>query len=209
MSRPIVFGWVLWLLASWTINWLIDGPHIVTGVAVTPVVKWTLVMALVGLSTYWPIIRLSQSPQAETSDAKTICADIWGFMLVFQVMLWPARFLVGWTVGQTLLIDLAVIMHATVILLCIILGRRGGSVLRMVMMALCLAALAGPALMFDARHDETALGFDSLRTVWVLADHLPFMNMAAVATRQGIVIAAALTATGACAAFGKSTTKTA
>ena len=201
----------MWLLASWTINWLIDGPATVTGVAVTPVVKWTLIMTLIGLSTYWPIIRLSQPPppEVETSDAKIIGADIWGFMLVFQVMLWPARFLVGWTVGHTLLIDLAVIMHATIILLCIVLGRRGGNVLRIVMMALCIAALAGPALLFDARHDETALGFDSLRTVWVLADHLPFMNMAAVATRQGIVIAAALIATGACAAFGKSTTKTA
>ena len=207
LSRPIVLGWSLWLLASWGVNWLIDGPAHASAVAVTPVVRWTMVMSLVGLSTYWPMLRLSAAGarandddvESKVSSGALVLVDLWGLLLVFQVILWPARFLAGWTVEQALMIDAAVAMHAMIVGVWIALGMRSGSATRIVMMGLALVTLILPEWLITGRVSEAVLAWAPMRAVWVLTDHLPLIEARDVLARQAAVMLGALIVLGALA----------
>jgi len=155
--RALVLGWCMWLLISWSITLAIG--------ATAHAVRWVVFSALVGLMGVWPALRLSQQmpgPAGATaaepghedraSAPKRVLAtglDWVCLMGVFQVVVWPLMVVGGWSIQQTLWLDVAIGAWSALTGVLLGLGRIvpvPGA--RSLAMMLCMLLVVGePALM--------------------------------------------------------------
>jgi hypothetical protein len=183
----LVLIWSLWLLGSWLMIRYLEGMSpadlLALGGASGPGVtatslRWLGLVAVAGLTLAWPAVRLSQGGRrARPLEALGQPLVDWvALMVVWQVVLWPIRPLVGWSVSQTLWLDALMVGWGLLIGAVIGLGRwHGGSFARTAATAACaLLLLLEPAAQTGLM---TALGEASswqprvspIEAVWGLA----------------------------------------
>jgi len=160
VSRSLLLGWCLWLLGSWAINLLIDGP------AVMPTVRWMLVCALLGLTVGWPVWRLSMATPPMPTLATLF--DMVLLLAIFQILI--VRVAIDWPIDHAVLIDAAVATWTLATAMLIDLGRRCGPSGRSLAMVGCLSLFIVPAAVVGPSDSDWAVAGSSLRAIWVLAD---------------------------------------
>jgi len=171
LSPRLILGASAWLLVSWALNLAIDGPIRMSSETMLPAVRWLLLSAILGLHLVWPAWRLTQGtpdrPLAQT------WLDMLSLALVFQIVIWPLRLLVHWSVWQTTLINLAVCVWLLPIGLCIYLGVRTPAPLMRISVQLIVLALliAGPIYAMAAG-DSASFSLNPLSIVWGMASEI-------------------------------------
>lgn len=151
VSRQLVVAWCAWLLLSWAVNLAVD-PQLVADLLwkghiaefaerMSPAVRGMLVSVMIGLGLMWPAIRLSQPP----IGAAGLVQDWMGLMLVCQIVVWPMRVMVEWSLERTLVVDLQIAVWAAAIGVAIWFGTRHGTnpTTRFLAMAVCVLMLLG------------------------------------------------------------------
>ncbi len=189
-TRPVLLGWSLWLLGSWSVNLAIESG------ALAPTVRWTLQSALAGAMAIWPAFRLSQ-PRPPYPTA-TLLLDWASIVLVFQAMplalhlqtrdLPPA---VGWASTNLVVIDAVFIVAALAVAVFIEFGWRGGVARRVAAQAAALAAWLG--LSAGGTGDSAVqIALAPVQAMWLLSEPRPFAGADAAAMTWALAAAAAV-----------------
>lgn len=149
ISRQLILAWSVWLLASWAVNMSIDGPTTVTSDSMLPVVRWMLQSMALGMYVMWPAWRLSLANAYY--GGREVIGDLIGLSLLIQLVVWPMRLLLDWSISQTLFLNLSLIIWAIPIGLWISWGLVWSTTMgwagKMAAMLLCVATvIAGPLL---------------------------------------------------------------
>lgn len=178
VSRPLVMAASGWLLASWTVNLAIDSPLRITHDNMQPAVQWMMMSAVLGMGLVWPVCRLTftRTPYA----AARALSDAVVLLLVFQVVIWPLRVLVEWTVRQTVMVNLAIAVWMLPVALWVCLGLRGGRAMRSTMTVLCVSTLIGPALARVVLPTDSASAWSVFEMVWYLTQPQRFVELHAL-----------------------------
>lgn len=175
VSRPLVMAASGWLLVSWAVNLAIDSPLRLTHDNMQPAVQWMIMSAVVGMGLVWPACRLTftRTPY----PAARALSDAVVLLLVFQVVIWPLRVLVEWTVRQTIMVDLAMAVWMVPVALWVCLGLRGGRVMRATMTVLCVITLIGPAVARVVLPTDSASAWSVFEMVWYLTQPQRFVQL--------------------------------
>jgi hypothetical protein len=163
----LVLLWCLWLLASWLMVRYQDGMSLKQMIGLSPEappvtamdLRWMTLAAVLGLSSLWPAIRLSQPPtRGRVLDGLVQPLVDWlSLMIIWQAVLLPLYVpiykpiygIVPWPTTQLLWLDLAVASWALLMGLVIGWGRAGKSADRrtLAMLAGVVLLLAEPAVL--------------------------------------------------------------
>lgn len=200
ISRTLLLSWCGWLMASWLLC-LAAFPPRATELNVArsaldqaqrhlPAVRGTLVAAIIGISLVWPALRLTQ--QKTDRPALRCAGDLLSMLLVLQVVIWPLRVLVHWTIWQTVWIDLVIIGWSLPIGLWVYLGlRRAGSAVRLLAMVMCLATLIGPPMVGVIIDQPSLAAVNPIAVLWNITRPMTSQPVPQL-IQQTIVIAAML-----------------
>jgi len=109
-TRGLVLAWCLWLLGCWAVTLSMN--------SMIPPWRWMALSCLLGMMALWPVFRLSQDmivnePRYGGVAGMTpgmVWTDWLCLVLVFQAVVWPLRIMSQWSVAQTVMIDLHVIV---------------------------------------------------------------------------------------------------
>ena len=173
-------AWCLWLLVSWGMNLAIDPPHMPDVVPsgdrghefaerITPAVRGMIVSMMIGIGFAWPVMRLSQ--RRPERAGRTAFNDVASLTLVNQVVIWPLRTLVGWSLGRTLVVDLTLTAWACWVALLIWIGwRRDSGSSRAWAMVGCVMLMIGGYLLAWLTAWRAWSSWSPLQTLWVICD---------------------------------------
>ncbi len=139
-----MLAWCGWLLCSWAINWMIDGPVFTSNDNMLPVVRWMMMSAMLGMTLIWPACRLTWC--CETKPAARAWWDFVCLMLVLQVVVWPLRLLVNWSNAQVWWINIVVAAWSLLITLWVYLGLHNNHRGRTLAMIVCVLTLMVPVV---------------------------------------------------------------
>ncbi len=189
-------GWSVWLLLSWAVNLAIDPPlmsgvifgdHVAEfGQRVTPAVRGMLMSMIVGMGLIWPVVRLSQS----SIGGLGVLYDWMGLMLVSQIVIWPMRIMLGWSLGRTLVIDLQLAVWTAAAGVMIWLGTRPGAngLTRGIAMLWCTLLLLGGLPMAAWTGSLDYAYWSPLYTVWSLVSDAEPGDIAGATVRAAAVL---------------------
>lgn len=179
VSRPLLLGWCLWLLASWVANlvayspqrsWVmeIDGLEHwrVPAESFIPIARSMMVSIAISIGMVWPAWRLSLSGPERAARTVSDGISLW---LVAQVVVWPLRVLVELSLTDLALISATLGAVTALASVCITVGRRGGGPWRAAAMLTCAAALLGHWLLAYAGSGTALTRLSPLSTLWSLS----------------------------------------
>ena len=193
VSRPLLLIWCAWLLVSWALNVDMDMPAQVTRESMIPLVRGMILSTLLGLMLMWPAWRLSRRTMVAAGAA--VAGDMFSLLLVLQVVVWPLRLLVGWSMARAFVIDVTLIAWTIPIGLWVYLGLRSrGRVGRAWAMLACCATPAAAAVWALIADRPDAVDFSPMHMLWVLADPTVIMDLARPVFQAMIVSGAAMAA---------------
>jgi len=157
----LLLGWCVWLLASWFIAGWLEGP------AAIPRLRTTQLLAWGGVMLVWPAWRLS-TPAGRAPNIGVVC-DMFSLWVGYQVL--AARMLMDFPRSwRGPVIDLAFSVWLLPVGLLVLIGRRSGSLGRLVCMALCAAIVVGGTLAGWTMGDGAwGLAVSPARAIWVLS----------------------------------------
>jgi len=180
VSRPLLLGWCLWLLVSWALHLMFDGP------VATPAIRWMLLSALIGIMIAWPVWRLSL-PTPLMPTLSTL-SDLFFLWLIFQVLV--LRVGIDWPIDHAILIDAAVTTYALAAGWLVDVGRRLSAAGRSVAMIGCVALLVVPAFAAGELEHSPWIVFSPVHAIWLLADPTTMLDADAIGWSVGVLAAA-------------------
>jgi hypothetical protein len=194
-SRGLVVGWCAWLLISWVLNLIIDGPTSITGPSgerlveadgFVPSVRGLLESMAFGLLLVWPAWRLSE-PDGRWPGRRVI-ADLVPLLLVIQVVLWPLRLVMPWSITQTALIDATLAAWAAAAAMCVWVGLLvdTGAARAAAMLAAAIMPTIGWVITAITRETFGA-SWSPFYQLWMLASANPAMRAGVLGWRLGVL----------------------
>lgn len=210
VSRVLLLGWCLWLLASWATNlaifparrsWIVHGDMLAwraPAEAFIPVVRAMLISVAVGLILIWPAWRLSMAPSGgERHAGRETAIDLVALWLIIQVVVLPMRLLADLSLARLGLISLTFAIWGAATATLVWLGRRprgpegrGSTFARTAAMLGCAALLLGGWPIAYILGDTAPADFSPLHTLWTLCAGSP--DPAAILIRLAIVLGATI-----------------
>lgn len=197
-SPVLLLGWCGWLIISWLVQLMIDGPSWAADQPLLPPVRWMLEAMMVGMGLIWPAWRLSIVPRAPPlparlptpapSPAGRVFSDALGMMLINQAVLWLVRVMVQWSPLQTALIDLTFAVWLLPVALCIYVGRRWDTPPhRTWAMVLCVLTLTA-GIWLSVLSGVRLVQWTPFHMLWMLKNPLAYrIPTSAILARLGIV----------------------
>lgn len=176
ISRRLVMAWSAWLLISWVVCLMVSPAHTdaIYGTLseyaerYTPAACWLLQSAVVGFGLVWPAYRLGQARRSKA--AVRTFRDMICILLVLQVVIWPMRMLMMWTLSQTLVLQLAFLVWVMTIGLWVYIGCRGaGAGRRILAMILCAITLFGGPMWSSVFSQVEAVQWSPLGMIWTIS----------------------------------------
>lgn len=174
MSPGLLLGACVWLLVSWLINASIDSAALIgrDAIAFAPAARGLLISMALGGLLIWPAWRLSQ-PTPRLAGAH-VGVDLLCLLLLAQIVVWPLRFGAQWTIIQTAMIDLTLIIWMIAAALVVWAGWLGRSpLLRTLAMLGCLLLLLGGYAVVLIMPATGAARLTPLTMLWMLANPDP------------------------------------
>ena len=184
VTREVLLAWCLWLLISWVTNLGAGSPE--------PAARGMMQSVMVGLGLVWPAWRLSQGYNPR--GGWQIATDLLLLLLLTQVVLWPLRLLIEWTMAQILMIDAVLTVWGAAAAVCAWVGQRGvSSVRRVAATTACVLLLTGGWLAIAWAGDPWPVHWSPLYMLWRLSEPHTAYDAASLGWRLSVV--AGLTAT--------------
>lgn len=115
ISPTLLLAAVIWLLASWFMNAVLDSARLLAvvdgelrwDIALEPTARGLLISIVLGGMLAWPAWRLSQ-PAPRLAGAQ-LGADLMCLIMLIQVVVWPLRVGVRWPLERAATIDLTLV----------------------------------------------------------------------------------------------------
>lgn len=113
LPRTLLLGWSLWLLASWTQAFFLylwkPGSTESYGLAV----QYLLFSAGLGIAVIWPMYRLGFG--GVQRPIRVVLLDLIALISTLQVVVWPMRLLMPWTMEKIIALDAFLMVWALLI----------------------------------------------------------------------------------------------
>jgi len=181
-SRQLLLGWCLWLLACWFFSGWLEGTSAMAALPRMRTAQW---LTWIGATLVWPAWRLSVTCHVPAGPG-TVC-DMISLWIGYQVL--AARMWMDFNDSlRAPLVDLVFTVSLLAVGLWVFLGRRSGSAGRAVCMALCVATVAGGALLTPwLSNSAWAMAVSPARTIWLLCSERSPVSAAPLAAALGWV----------------------